>query len=141
MQFCKNGIILNYMKFIARKHKGLRIVIDPRVRIKQMGRSITQSLTGDTKLGLTVEFQNGLYETKDQVVIKALKNHPGYGISYLSDEPGKEANQPVVEAVAAENEKKAFAEELRSVCTFEGCGKKFANEAALNGHMRVHQQQ
>lgn len=123
------------MKFIARKHKNLRIVLDPQVRFKQMGRTFTQSLTGDTKLGLTVQFANGIFETKDKETIKALKGHSGYGIQFFSDEAG-EAVSPSVEAVAAENEKKAVAEEVRSTCP--ECGEKFKNETALNGHMRVH---
>jgi len=123
------------MKFIARKHKGLRIVLDPRVRIKDMGRSITQSLTGQTKLGLTIEFHDGIYDTNDKEVIKALKNHPGFGLEFFNDEPVPVT--PTVEAAAAENEKKGYAEEIRSTCT--ECGKKFANETQLNVHMRTHE--
>lgn len=122
------------MKFIARKHKGLRIVLDPRIRIKNMGRSTTQSLTGDTQLGLTVEFVDGIFETDDKKTIEFLQNHPAYGYDFISDE--KKKFVPTVQAAREANEKAEFAEQLRSKCP--ECGKEFANETALNGHMRVH---
>ena len=124
------------MNFIARKYKELRLTVDPRIRIRDQGRSITKSLTGETQLGLTIEFHNGLFETKDPTIIAILKNHPRYGLDYISDERSKDANIPGVEAVAEMNEKKAVAEELRSTCTV--CGAKFKTEFALQGHMRKH---
>lgn len=123
------------MRFISRKHRNLRIVLDPRIRVKDFGRTITQSLTQQTKLGLTVEFKDNLFETNDKVTIEALKNHPEYGFAFISDEVGVKV-EPTVEAIAAHNEKKAVAEEARSTCDI--CGAKFKNDFALNGHMKTH---
>lgn len=122
------------MIFISRKHSALRIVLDPRIRIKNMGRSTTESLTGQTQLGLSVQFRDNMFETNDPVTIKALKNHPDYGMAFRSDEQMKV--EPTAEAVATENEKKAVAEEVRSTCPT--CGEKFKNEFALNGHLKSH---
>lgn len=123
------------MQFIAKKHSSLRIILDPRIRIKDMGRTRTESLTGLTKLGLTVEFHDGLFETNDPKIIKALREADGYGISYIAADPN-ETNEPSVEGVKALNEKKAYAEEIASTCP--KCGNKFKTEFALNGHMKTH---
>lgn len=125
------------MQFLARKHSGLRVVLDPRFRKKEMGRTTTESLTGATKLGLTIEFVNGVYETKDPEVIELIKAHPSYGMDFFSADL-KEVIVPTEEAIQAENEKKEVVEEIASVCTEPGCGKRFRNQTALNGHLRIH---
>lgn len=121
------------MKFIARKHKGLRIVLDPRIRHKEMGRTITESLTGNTKMGLTVEFHDGFYETDDPKIIKALKSADGYGLDFFSDD--KEPDEPSVEAVRAENEKKEYQQKIANKCPY--CGDEFKNEKAVEAHMKA----
>lgn len=125
------------MKFFARKHSALRLVLDPTFKHREMGRTTTESLTGKTKLGLTVEFVNGVYETDDPKIIRILKEHDGYGLAFYSDEAGEVAT-PTVAAVAAQNEKKAYAEDLASTCP--ECGNKFGTVGVLNSHMKVHKQ-
>lgn len=124
------------MKFVSRKHAGLRVVLDPRMRQRIQGRTITGSLTGDTKLGLTIEFREHVYETKDKDIIALIKAHHKYGLDFYPLDADEKA-EPTVEAVREENEKKEFQEELASTCP--ECGEKFKSEAAVNGHMRVHQ--
>lgn len=121
------------MKFIARKHRNLRLVLDPQMRFRDQGRAITKSLTGETKLGLSVQFENSIYETEDKTIIKFLKNHPSFGIAFIAE---NEVGTPSVDAVRAENEKKAKAEELRSKCP--ECGEQYDNEMMLNSHMKTH---
>jgi hypothetical protein len=123
------------MKFFSKKHSQLRIVLDPQYRVKEHGRSITKSLTGETQLGLAAQFEKGVFETSDKKTIEFLRNHSSYGISFFSDEPGEIAD-PAPEAKEKEEEKKAIAEQVRSQCP--DCGSKFQTENALNAHMRVH---
>lgn len=123
------------MKFVSRKHSGLRVVLDPRMRQRIQGRSITGSLTGDTNLGLTIEFRDHLFETNDKQTIELIKNHPKYGLDFYPLS-GEEKVEPTVEAIREENEKAEYREELASTCP--ECGAKFKSEAALNGHSRTH---
>ncbi len=123
------------MKFIAKRGANLRLIIAPRGRMEVDGRLISTSLNPDFPAGLTVEFQNGIYETQDKAVIKALKAHKDFGMRFFTDEAG-EAETPSNEALKAENEAAEYKEELRSTCP--ECGKKFKNEAGLEIHMRSH---
>lgn len=124
------------MKFVSRKHAGLRVVLDPRMRQRIQGRTITGSLTGDTALGLTIEFRDHVYETNDKKIIELIKNHTKYGLDFYPM-AGEEKVEPTKEAIVEENEKAEYREELASTCP--ECGEKFKSEAAVNGHMRVHQ--
>ena len=123
------------MKFFARKYRNLRLVIGARTRVQVEGRLTHASLNPDFPMGLTVQFENGEYDTEDKKIIAALKAHPNYGMYFFSGEPG-EAEAPTEAALRAENEKKEKAEEVRSTCP--ECGKKFKNETLLEVHMKVH---
>ncbi|OGZ28228.1 MAG: hypothetical protein A2562_00125 [Candidatus Nealsonbacteria bacterium RIFOXYD1_FULL_39_11] len=97
-----------------------------------MGAVTVQGIRGSLS-GITVEFQNGFYETEDEKIIEMLKNHPQYGVKFYSkigvDVPNKIG-------LRQENELKVLAEEIRSTCP--KCGKKFKNEFGLLAHMRKH---
>ena len=84
--------------------------------------------------GLTVEFINGSYETKDQNIIDQLKAAKRYGLDFYTD--SKEKDEPSREAIKEVNEEKEYIEANASVCT--ECGAHFKNAFALQGHMKVH---
>lgn len=124
--------------FLTRKHSALRIVLDPSRKKEVAGNVITEGLGKKfaDKLPVTVEFINGQYETSDKAIIKALKEHQGFGYAFYDRDEDKA--EPTIDAIREGNEKKALAEELRSQC--DVCGKKFLNTQQLNGHMAVHKE-
>lgn len=115
------------MKFISKKFRELRIVLVPGYR-KIVG------MTSELVPGVTVEFHNYEYQTNDMDIITALKAHPFYGVQIFSSEPEKD--EPNIEGLRMENEKRAVAEELASQCP--ECGKQLKNSAGLEVHMRSH---
>lgn len=114
------------MKFISKKYKELRIVIKPMSKVMV-------GLKPQIVPGITVEFHNGLYETNNSEVIEALREHVGYGIQFFAESG---VDQPSDESLRIENEKKAFVEELGSVCPL--CGFQAKNNNTLKFHMKKH---
>lgn len=114
------------MLFIS-KFANLRLILEPK-RWKEIDGS--KFLTD----GLTVEFQNGQFSTKDEELIKKLKNTKVFGRDYWTGEKGKDELTP--EAVKEINETKEYIGKLESKCP--ECGKEFGSEASLRGHMLSH---
>lgn len=104
------------MQFISRKYKQLRIVLDPKAHREVEGRRMMVGLNGQFPIGKVIEFQEGKYETKDPIVIEALKSHEAYGYDFYSlevDDRGKpKAAKPSEKALREHNEKKALANEV-----------------------------
>ena len=126
------------MIFISKKHSALNLVIDAKTFQVVNGRTIMTGLNGEFPVGMSIQFANKLYETKDPKVIKALKNHPRYGVTFFSEELAKETETGEVEinpqALAEVEEKNALVEDIASQC--EWCGKKLANKSGLQLHQR-----
>jgi len=127
------------MIFISKKHSALNLVLDPKTFQVTNGRTIMTGLNGDFPVGMSVQFANKIYETNDPKIIKALKNHPRYGVTFFSEELAKEKETGEVEinaqAVAEVEEKNALVEDIASQC--EWCGFKAATKSGLQLHQKA----
>jgi len=127
--------------FRSLRFKSLRIVLDPKAKKEVHGQLVTTSRTNrfpDHPFGVTVEFENGFYETTDESIIEALKAHDDYGSVFDSTDEQVIAKSEA--ALRQENERVAVAEDVASTdptCTV--CGEKMKNAAGLKIHMRSHQ--
>lgn len=81
------------MIFVTKKYKNLRIVIDPKGTVLAEGRRIVTGLLGLSKVGLSVEFIDGHFETDDEKIIDLLKKNDDYGISFVAVEKDEEGKQ------------------------------------------------
>jgi hypothetical protein len=124
-------------QFISLKFKELRVVLDPQTKKEVQGSLVASSLYGKFPTGFVAEFKNGLYETADEAVIAALREHPYYGAMFVSASE-KGAVKMGNEAARMTNEKKTVADELASTCP--KCGKKLKNAEGLKIHMRSHEE-
>lgn len=126
--------------FRSLRFKLLRIVLDPKAKKEVMGQLVTTSLTNRFKNhphGVTVEFENGFYETDDEEIIEALKSHEDYGSMFDSTDTvvieksdaakGRESERTVVTGAVASTD---------PTCTV--CGEKMKNAKGLEIHMRSH---
>lgn len=126
--------------FRSLRFRLLRVVLDPKAKKEVMGQLVTTSLTNRFKNhphGVTVEFENGFYETDDAEVIEALKSHDDYGSMFDSTDSavieksdaakGRESERTVVTEVAASTDP-----------TCSVCGEKMKNAKGLEIHMRSH---
>ena len=126
------------MIFISKKHSALNVVLDAKTFQVVNGRTIMVGINGDFPIGMSVQFANNIFETNDPKIIKAMKNHPRYGITFFSEDIAEEKATGEVEvkpeAVAEVQERESISEELASQC--EWCGKKCANKSGLQLHQR-----
>lgn len=112
------------MRFIARKYRGLRVILKPAYRQIVNGVDTYQS-------GKTVEFNNGVFETNDPELIQALKACNVYGSMFISDSGEAEVN------VLAENTRReAVAKADPFACPY--CDFVAKNEGGLRFHIRKH---
>lgn len=118
------------MLFLARKHRNLRVVLDPHGMVIDGGQRMLKGLKGDFATGMDVEFVDGTYETNDPKIIKAMKSHPRFGITFYSDDA--EADTPSQDEASKVEETQKYTEQLASKCEF--CGKEFANTGLLAAH-------
>lgn len=124
------------MEFVSTKKRNLRVVIVPRIAREIGGVRIMQGMNQeDFPNGLTIEFQDGTYQTEDKKIIDAIKKHPHYGSDFVSTDK-EETVAPSDQSLRENNEKAEIAEALASKCP--ECGKEFGNTNSLNGHMKVH---
>lgn len=122
------------MLFLTKKYSELRLVIDPKAATEVNGRRVTKGLYGSTS-GITVEFHEGRFETKDEDLIETLKGHRLYGVAFYTDEAA--ADKPNTEGLREENEKHAAAEEAGAICP--ECGRKYKTSETLARHMKTHE--
>lgn len=92
--------------FYSRKYKELKVTLDPRGVAVKNGRTLIAGLKGDFPQGLTVEFQNGMYETNDPKIIKALRSNKNYGRGFFEEDQKVELTP---EQARKENERKELA--------------------------------
>lgn len=75
------------MKFIAKRYKELRIVLDPAMTYIERGQRFKKGMLGIFPNGFAVEFVDKEYSTNDKKIIEALKAHKSYNVEFFSDDP------------------------------------------------------
>lgn len=91
------------MEFVS-KYKNYRIVLEPKSRILVDGEPVN-------KPGITVEFNNFVYHTEDDNVIKLLKENRMYNINFYDVSKAKKAVKKVEEEVVSEDAVEPSSEE------------------------------
>lgn len=124
------------MQFVSLKYKNLSVVLEQRIFKEVNGRAVVQGINGEFPNGMTIQFDNGVYDTNDKQVIDAIKNHPHYGRDFVAGADDAEPAELSTQAVREKNEKAEVVNELQSQCPV--CGKEFASQQALAAHSRVH---
>lgn len=101
------------MKFHSLKYSELIVTIDPKTFIVDSGYRVTKGLMGLYPQGLSIQFKNREFDTgslgfsfgEEQKLIKRLKKHPSYGISFIAEDSTLEDPEVAEKARQAKNEK------------------------------------
>lgn len=105
------------MKFLSTKYKELIVTVDPKSFVIDGGQKVTKGLLGLYPTGLSIYFTKGEFDTKslrmsfgeEQKLIKILKNHPSYGVSFVAEDIAKEENELTPEQKQAKADKEIAA--------------------------------
>lgn len=82
------------MIFYTTKYRELILTVDPKTVVVESGVRMTRGMHGLFPNGLSIEFKNRMFDTKDlrlpfdkeMKLIKVLKNHPSYGVSFVAQD-------------------------------------------------------
>lgn len=123
------------MRFIARKYSNLIVVLDPAATVIEGGQRVLKGLNNQFPVGARAEFNEGMFETNDPKIIKAMKASKSYGVHFYSEDV-KGADEDLADGneLAKVEEKKEYADKLASTC--EWCGDKFENSGLLAIHQK-----
>lgn len=102
------------MKFYSLKYSELILTVDPKTFSVEGGFRVTKGMTGLYPQGLSLQFKNREFDTKslrmdfgaEQRLIKILKRHPGYGVSFVSQDHNADEDENIDKKIQIENEKK-----------------------------------
>jgi len=104
------------MKFYSLKYSELILTVDPKTFSVESGFRVTKGMMGLYPQGLSLAFKNREFDTAslrmdfgaEQKLIKILKRHPGYGVSFVAQDHSADEN--IDAKNQAEKEKQALAD-------------------------------
>lgn len=82
------------MKFFSTKYRELIVTVDPKMAVIESGIRMTKGMNNLFPQGLSIAFKNREFDTKslrmnigdEMKLIKVLKKHPSYGVSFVAED-------------------------------------------------------